>query len=412
MYIEKKHYLCTQNACNTKEMFYIIVFLILFVLAVLNVQMHDKLSSQLLSGVAAILLIAIAGLRFETGGDWDDYAQLFANFPSFSRLIGNPSELLLQPVEEGFVLLCAAIKALGGTVQHLFFVVAFINITLITCALPKYTNYPAVSLLCYFGLLFFNLEMIYIRQATAVALCFFALQYIERRKILPYLLIILLACTFHRVAVLMIPLYFLLQAKIPTWLYIAVIAAGAILMAVGVPWIKTIFLTVAGWLGDNYAEKAEVYTQEAMFATTRNITVGYVLNLAILVVILCFKKKIDVLPNGTIMLNMFALSLVLYYYCYELIEVSNRVRLFFFIGIIALLPMVLEVLPLFMERLIGLLVIGLYCFCFSRVIFLEKPQAAAYNPYQNVIDYTLHPRPSSGQQRLEQSKHFFRDERQ
>ena len=412
MYIEKKHYLCTQNACNTKEMFYIIVFLILFVLAVLNVQMHDKLSSQLLSGVAAVLLIAIAGLRFETGGDWDDYAQLFANFPSFSRLIGNPSELLLQPVEEGFVLLCAAIKAVGGTVQHLFFVVAFINITLITCALPKYTNYPAVGLLCYFGLLFFNLEMIYIRQATAVALCFFALQYIERRKILPYLLIILLACTFHRVAVLMIPLYFLLRAKIPTWIYIAVIAAGAILMAVGVPWIKTIFLTVAGWLGDNYAEKAEVYTQEAMFATTRNITVGYVLNLAILVVILCFKKKIDVLPNGTIMLNMFALSLVLYYYCYELIEVSNRVRLFFFIGVIALLPMVLEVLPLFMERLIGLLVIGLYCFCFSRMIFLEKPQAAAYNPYQNVIDYTLHPRPSSGQQRLEQSKHFFRDERQ
>ena len=412
VYIEKKHYLCTQNACNTKEMFYIIVFLILFVLAVLNVQMHDKLSSQLLSGVAAVLLIAIAGLRFETGGDWDDYAQLFANFPSFSRLIGNPSELLLQPVEEGFVLLCAAIKAVGGTVQHLFFVVAFINITLITCALPKYTNYPAVGLLCYFGLLFFNLEMIYIRQATAVALCFFALQYIERRKILPYLLIILLACTFHRVAVLMIPLYFLLRAKIPTWIYIAVIAAGAILMAVGVPWIKTIFLTVAGWLGDNYAEKAEVYTQEAMFATTRNITVGYVLNLAILVVILCFKKKIDVLPNGTIMLNMFALSLVLYYYCYELIEVSNRVRLFFFIGVIALLPMVLEVLPLFMERLIGLLVIGLYCFCFSRMIFLEKPQAAAYNPYQNVIDYTLHPRPSSGQQRLEQSKHFFRDERQ
>lgn len=412
MYIEKKHYLCTQNACNTKEMFYIIVFLILFVLAVLNVQMHDKLSSQLLSGVAAVLLIAVAGLRFETGGDWDDYAQLFAAFPSFSRLISNPSELLLQPVEEGFVLLCAAIKALGGTVQHLFFVVAFINITLITCALPKYTKYPAVGLLCYFGLLFFNLEMIYIRQATAVALCFFALQYIERRKILPYLLIILLACTFHRVAVLMIPLYFLLQAKIPTWIYIVVIAAGAILMAVGVPWIKTIFLTVAGWLGDNYAEKAEVYTQEAMFATTRNITVGYVLNLAILVVILCFKKKIDVLPNGTIMLNMFALSLVLYYYCYELIEVSNRVRLFFFIGVIALLPMVLEVLPLFIERLIGLLVIGLYCFCFSRMIFLEKPQAAAYNPYQNVIDYTLHPRPSSGQQRLEQSKHFFRDERQ
>lgn len=393
-------------------MFYLILFLFLFVLAVLNVQTHDRLSSQLLSGIAAILLIAVAGLRFETGGDWNVYAQLFAEFPSFSQLIGNPSLLLKQPVEEGFVLLCAAIKALGGTIQHLFFVVAFINITLIACALPQYTRYPVVGLLCYFGLLYFHLEMIYIRQATAVALCFFALQYLEPRKLLPYLLIVLLACTFHRVAALMIPLYFVLHAKIPTWIYLAVIGVGAVLMAVGVPWIKTLFLTVAGWLGDNYAEKAEYYTKEAMFATARGITVGYVLNLLILIVVLCFKKKTDALPYGTIMLNLFALSLVLYYYGYELIEVSNRVRLFFFIGIIALLPMILEVLPLFLERLIGLLIIGLYCFAFSRVIFLEKPQAAAYNPYQNVIDYTLHPRPSSGQQRLEQSNHFFRDERQ
>ena len=393
-------------------MFYLIVFLILFVLAVLNVQMHDKLSSQLLSGIAALLLIAVAGLRYETGGDWDTYAELFASFPPFNRLIGRPIELLQQPVEEGFVLLCAAIKAFGGTVQHLFFVVACINIALIACALPRYTKYPVVGLLCYFGLLYFNLEMIYIRQATAVALCFFALQYIQPKKFLPFLLIILLACTFHRVAVLMIPLYFVVQAKIPTWIYIGVIGIGAVLMAIGVPWIKTIFLTVAGWLGENYAEKAEVYTQEALFATTRGITLGYVLNLLILIAVLCYKKKIDALPNGTIMLNLFVLSLVLYYYCYELIEVSNRVRLFFFIGVIALLPMILEALPLFLERLTGLIIIGLYCFCFSRAVFLKLPQAAAYNPYQNVIDYTIHPRSSSGKQRLEQSKHFFRDERQ
>lgn len=392
-------------------MFYLIIFLVLFVLAVLNVQMHDKLSSQLLSGIAALLLIAIAGLRYETGGDWDVYAQLFADFPLFSLLIGHPSELLQQPVEEGFVLLCAAIKALGGTVQHLFFVVACINITLITCALPRYTKYPVVGLLCYFGLLFFNLEMIYIRQATAVALCFFALQYIQPKRIIPFLLIVLLACTFHRVAVLMIPLYFVLRTKLPVWSYIAIIGVGAVIMAMGVPWIKTIFLTVAGWLGENYAEKAEVYTKEAMFATTRGLSVGYVLNLLILIAVMCFKRKIDELPYGTVMLNMFALSLVLYYYCFELVEVSNRVRFFFFIGIIALLPMVLEVLPLFLERLAGLIILALYCFSFSRAIFLEKPQAAAYDPYQSYIEYKLHPHPSSGKQRLDQSKKFFRDER-
>ena len=69
-------------------MFYLICFGILIVLAVLNVQMHDRLSNQLMSGIAALLLIAIAGLRYETGGDWDSYALLFDRFPSFNRLIG------------------------------------------------------------------------------------------------------------------------------------------------------------------------------------------------------------------------------------------------------------------------------------------------------------------------------------
>lgn len=392
-------------------MFYLICFGILFVLAVLNVQMHDKLSSQVFSGMAALLLIGIAGLRYETGGDWDAYTELFLDFPSFSRLIGHPIELTQQTVEEGFTLLCALVKSCGGTVQHLFFVVTTINILLITCALPKYTKYPAVALLCYYCILYFQLEMIYIRQATAVALCFFALQYIRPKKILPYMLIILLACTFHRVAVLMIPLYFFLDRQLPTWLYIVAVGIGAVIMLAGVPWIKTIFFTVAGWLGTNYADKAEYYSENALFAVNRGLSVGFILNLAIFIVFMCFKRKIDELPHGTIMLNMFVISLVLYYYCFELVEVSNRVRMFFLIGLIALLPMVLEVLPLFLERLAGLVVVALYCFSFSRGIFLEYPQAAAYNPYQNYIEYKIHPRPSTGKQRLEQSNKAFRNER-
>lgn len=392
-------------------MFYLICFGILCVLAVLNVQMHDKLSSQILNGLAAVMLICIAGLRYETGGDWDTYTLLFNKFPTFSRLIGRPAEFADISVEEGFVLLCAFVKSLGGTVQHLFFVVTFINITLIACAAGKYTKYPVVALLCYYGILYFNLEMIYIRQAMAVALCFFALQYIPSKRIIPYMVIVLLACTFHRVAALMIPLYFLLNIKLPSWVYLAVVGVGAVMMLANIPWIQTIFLTVAGWLGENYADKAETYTENAMFAVNRGLSLGFILNLAIFVVIIFFKDKLDALPYGTIMLNMFFGSLVLYYYCFELVEVSNRVRLFFLIGIIALLPMVLEVLPLFLERLAGLVVVILYCFSFSRGIFLESPQAAAYNPYQNYIEYKIHPRPSTGKQRLEQSKKAFQNER-
>jgi len=392
-------------------MFYLIFFFILFALAVLNLQMHDKLSNQVLGGITALILICIAGLRYETGGDWDNYTELFVSFPSLSRIIAHPVELTQQHVEEGFTLLCAFIKSCGGTVQHLFFVVSAVNITLITCALHKYTKYPVVALFCYYGLLYFQLEMIFIRQATAVAICFFAIQYIRPRKIVPYLLLIALACTFHRVAALMIPLYFLLHYKLPTWVYVSVVGVGALIMFLAIPWIQTIFITVAGWLGDTYADKAVMYTQNASYNVNRGVSIGFILNLAILIAVMFFKDKIDELPYGTIMLNMFALSLTLYYYGYELIEVSNRTRMFFLIGIIVLLPMVLEVMPLFLERLSGLVVIALYCFSFSRGIFMEKPEAAPYNPYQNYIEYKLHPRPSTGKQRLDATTKKFNEDR-
>lgn len=392
-------------------MFYLICFIILLILAVLNIQLHDKLSSQLLSIWAAIILVCIAGLRYETGGDWDTYTILFNSFPPLSQLLGHPSDLMDISVEEGFVLLNALIKSLGGNVQHLFFVVTTINILLITCVLPKYTKYPVVALMCYYGILYFNLEMIYIRQATAVALCFFAIQFIKSKKIVWYMLIIVLACTFHRVAALMIPLYFVLDRQFSVWLHLAIVGVGAIVMLIGIPWIQSIFVTVAGWLGENYADKAQMYTENALFAVNRGFSIGFLLNLGIFIIVMFFKQKIDELPFGTIMLNMFTLSLILYYYCFELVEVSNRVRLFFLIGIIALLPMVLELWPSFLERLIGLVVITLYCFSFSRGIFLEYPQAMAYNPYQNYIDYKINPRPSTGKQRLEKSHHFFRNDR-
>jgi len=124
-----------------------------------------------------------------------------------------------------------------------------------------------------------------------------------------------------------------------------------------------------------------------------------------------FKPGIDSRKYGTVHLNMFALSLALYYYSYELVEISNRFRLFFLISVIVVLPLLLEALPTFMNRLLGYLLALVYCFNFASAIFLEKPQAIAYNPYQNYIEFRKNPRPSTGKERLERSHKLFRESR-
>ena len=392
-------------------MFYLIVFGILAILSLLSLQITDKLSRQLFTLPVVLMLIGIAGLRYETGGDWDVYTYLFQIFPDLQTLRNYPALIHSKHSEEGFVLLCAVIKSLGGNIQTLFLVVTAFNITLIASVLPKYTKYPVVALLCYYSILYFNLEMIFIRQAMAVALCFYALQYISDRKPVRFILFVLLASCFHRVAIVLLPFYFVLDKKLPSWVYLTVIGVGAFIMATGVHWIKDIFMDISSLLGEKYADKAEMYTTSNLFAVDRGISLGFILNLLILAAVMLFKRSIDERPHGTVHLNMFALSLALYYYCYELVEVSNRFRLFFLISVIVVLPLILEALPSFMNRLIGFVLTLIYCFNFASAIFLEKPQAIAYNPYQNYIEFKHNPRPSTGKDRLEKSHEYFRNER-
>lgn len=392
-------------------MFYLIVFGILAILSLLSLQITDKLSRQLFTLPVVLMLIGIAGLRYETGGDWDVYTYLFQIFPDLQTLRNYPALIHSKHSEEGFVLLCAVIKSLGGNIQTLFLVVTAFNITLIASVLPKYTKYPVVALLCYYSILYFNLEMIFIRQAMAVALCFYALQYIADRKPVRFILFVLFASCFHRVAIVLLPFYFVLDKKLPSWVYLTVIGVGAFIMATGVHWIKDIFMDISSLLGEKYADKAEMYTTSNLFAVDRGISLGFILNLLILAAVMLFKRSIDERPHGTVHLNMFALSLALYYYCYELVEVSNRFRLFFLISVIVVLPLILEALPSFMNRLIGFVLTLIYCFNFASAIFLEKPQAIAYNPYQNYIEFKHNPRPSTGKDRLEKSHEYFRNER-
>lgn len=392
-------------------MFYLTIFIILAIVGLLNLQFTDKLFRQLSLPTVTLLLIGIAGLRYETGGDWDVYTRLFNGFPTLEQILLQPSLIHNRHAEEAFLLLGSIIRQFGGSVQVLFFVVSALNLTLIAATLPRYTKYPIIALLAYYSILYFNLEMIYIRQATAVALCFYALHYVEQKRIVPYMLMVLLACLFHRVAVVMIPVYFIIDKRLPSWIYLTVVGVGAAIMFAGIPWIKEIFMTVASWLGEKYTRKAEMYTTSDKFAVTRILSIGYYLNLLLFAGLLFFKRQIDKHPYGTIHLNMFCISLCLYYYCFELVEVSNRMRLFFLISIIVLLPLILEALSCFANRLPVYLVVVAYCFSFSAAIFLEKPQAIAYNPYQNYIDFKYNPRPSDGKKRLEKSHEYFRNER-
>ena len=71
--------------------------------------------------------------------------------------------------------------------------------------------------------------MSFIRQSFAIGIFLFAIRYLKEKRFVPYLLIVLLAATFHKSILLLIPFYFLAQVPI-CWKTLAVYGTGTILI--------------------------------------------------------------------------------------------------------------------------------------------------------------------------------------
>ncbi len=200
---------------------------------------------------SAVPMILVAALRHEVGTDWFIYSEHFESInnggDSFSEMgfnLLNRIVYLIYPDFALMVVVCSVITY-GFVFKAIY---------------DQSTSYT-------FSILFFLLNSQYfntmnqMRQMMAVAIFLYAMKYIKQRRLLMYLFWILLSCTLHTSAFMMIPLYFLYGFRISPLLHISSIIAGAILI---IPLSRVaVFLlskTSYGWYFDSiYATTTGFY---------------------------------------------------------------------------------------------------------------------------------------------------------
>ena len=357
-----------------------------------------------------IILVLVAGLRYETGGDWSIYGHIFEKINPIKEVLSGSGFGFNR--EMGFVFLCSLIKQFGGTLQTVFFLVTLLNLSLITYSLKIYTKYIIVGLLVYYCMLYFSLEMIFIRQSTAVAFCFFAMKYVKQNNFWKYLLFVFIASLFHRTSLLMIPLYWIFKYRMNNIVITIVILLGGVVMFFNIPWLKGVLLLVSNFLGPEFGNRAIYYTSESRFSVSREISVGFLLNLFILAAVLWRRPQIEKTEHGNTFINMYVVSLMIYYYGYEFFEINSRFRLSYLISVIVLFPLLLESFKFMILRIFSFVSLVVYCFIFSQAIFLERPPAIPYNPYQNYLIYKWFNKKSTGLERAKEGDKQFSKQRE
>lgn len=234
-----------------------------------------------------ILFTLFRGLRWNTGTDWESYLAVFeeAGWDTIFSLVHDVGFM-----EPGYVLLNVLVKSLGGNytvfllLTNFFLLFSYYRFSLWVSSRPIWT----------FVVLLFTVSFFPVRQTLAVGLVLLSFQYLLQRQGWKYVLLVLGASLIHTSAIVCLPFYYFLRARIPGWLFVGAFIFCSFILNDNLQY--TLMSFVIGkipFVGDTVMSRLTIYmelTKEAL--VERN---EYLSNLLLLLFILLFtylKKQI------------------------------------------------------------------------------------------------------------------------
>lgn len=149
-----------------------------------------------------IILISVAGLRWQVGTDYIAYAM------GYKGNIENLVDSIIKFNEPGINIISFISSLIYNDYATMFFISSILTVGLSVWTIYKYSDYFSISILLYIFAGAWNGSFNGVRQYLACAVLFAGHRYIIKREFRKYFMIVFLASTFHISALSMIVLYF------------------------------------------------------------------------------------------------------------------------------------------------------------------------------------------------------------
>ncbi len=192
-------------------------------------RVTGKAARRVLWAVLFLTLAIISSCRYETGARSDFYK----NYINCVRTGSKPWNEILTWGEEMFhPILRKVVMTLFNDPQMWFAITSFFIIGAFFHAFRKYTTDRFLAVVLFYCIGGYFTAHNITRQFIAIGIVLFSLKYIMERKLIPFLLTVMLACGFHISAAVMIPLYFLSNVRFnrnALYLYIVFFVLAAVL---------------------------------------------------------------------------------------------------------------------------------------------------------------------------------------
>lgn len=156
--------------------------------------------------------------------DIAEYMRQYAIIPTLSF-----GQMLTHKFEIGFVLLCRLLEMTFESDRVLLLAMGVLILLPFGRFYDRESSQPMVALMAFVALGMYMHAIIFWRQLAAMAILTFAIPYIRQRKLLPFLLILLAAMSFHKTAVVFLWIYLIYKIPIGKWLLIGCAGLAVVL---------------------------------------------------------------------------------------------------------------------------------------------------------------------------------------
>lgn len=159
-----------------------------------------------ISVISIFIFSLVIGLRHYVGGDYVSYVDDFNDLKLTMSYENVRYEL-------GYYLLMFILKLFKLDYPFLFITVTFLQITFIYKWASNYKYSLPWIVFFYFTTLYLFESMNIMRQATAFSILFYSTIYIQKSYKIKFIIMVLLASSFHRSAIFFLPFYFFVNKE-------------------------------------------------------------------------------------------------------------------------------------------------------------------------------------------------------
>ena len=290
--------------------------------------------------IASFGLILFSSLRGDSVGvDYTPYANYFnkVGTEGWAYLISPKNGYRF---EFGFCLLNYLVSRFTLDPRIYMLVISMIAILLTSLLLYRHCSIPWLGMYVFVSFGFFSNSLNFLRQAIAIAIYLFAIEFIKKKQFLPYLLLVIAAFSFHKVMLVMIPVYFI--AHIPVNWKSLVVYLGLMALVLAFSW--QLFDFVTQFVFQNYRSETGLYYMNGRDWNTALIP-AIVGVLAVLMHRFLLRRD----PGNIVLINFSIYSGILYLMtCKHFL--FQRFGMIFFTSAILLIPEIVKCAELSPEK--------------------------------------------------------------